>query len=95
MQYNTDPATTMQRALAAGARLGWNVTQANEAMGFVTFNTGRSLRTWGGQNVSVTIAGTPHGSLLTFNAHLASHTQFTSWGEAKKVFKAFTQAMGA
>jgi hypothetical protein len=101
MNYNTDVPTTMRRALEAGARLGWTVTQADEGMGFLVFNTGRSLRSWAGQNVSITVVPTPSGSSLTFNATLATHgnplgggSQLTGWGEAKKMRKAFAREMG-
>jgi hypothetical protein len=99
--YTHDAPTTMQRALATGARLGWSVVYTDANLGLLTFNTGRSMRTWGGQNVSGTIASDgATGSWLTFNATAAAVGNplggggpVMAFGEAKKMWKRFAREM--
>jgi hypothetical protein len=54
----------------------------------VEFRTGMSLWTWGGQQLTATLQDAPIGGTnVSLTGGMAVKTQFTAWGERKRIAK--------
>ena len=80
-------------AVEVVARLGYNTLEARPEVGILTFNTGRSMKSWAGQDMTATIIDMGDGkSQLILGGTLArqgAQTQLGAWGEKKSIATKF------
>lgn len=99
--YEASKDRIFQAALAAIGRSGWSITHTDGAAGAVSFNTGRSMRSWAGQDMTVTVLPLgPQQSKLMIGGSLAKGgnpfgggSQVAAWGEKKKIIGEFFRAL--
>jgi hypothetical protein len=88
MQYNADRDKAMS-ALAAGiGRLGYTVKTANTEQGSITFETGISLWSLGGQSMSARVEEVRDGVQIAIGGRkqgLGRYLQAYDWGESGKI----------
>ncbi len=84
---DADQATVFAAAVATAARLGYTISEARPEVGVLSFNTGRSMKSWAGQDMTATViaVGTDKTQVIVGGA-LARHgaqLQLGAWGEKK------------
>jgi hypothetical protein len=86
-------------ALRAVSMLGYSVQHTDSAAGVVSFNTGFSMRSWAGQDMTATvIAGRDGMNEIVVGGRRAQRTAFGEpqvydWGERSKVTRQFFEAV--
>lgn len=101
--YAASPARVFDACLAAVAQLGYTIQHSDKASHVLSFNTGRSMRSWGGQDVTAQLLGTAdNGTRIVVAGRAAAGgmpgrggTQVASWGELKKVARVFLKGVEA
>ncbi len=95
------PADQLYDALKrAMASLKYKINGEDPATKTITFNTGISIWSWGGQDMAVQVTAVGESqSTLDVGGELAVKIQATSWGEknriAKKLFAQVEEIVGA
>jgi putative oligomerization/nucleic acid binding protein len=79
---------------------GYTVIMSDAQSGIVSFNTGRSMKSWGGQDLSATVAGDSESSTLIMGGSLArggnpfgGGSQVASWGEKGTLIRRFAESV--
>ena len=79
--------------MEATARLGYATLEARPEVGILTFNTGRSMKSWAGQDMTATVIDAGGGKTqVILGGTLARHgaqLQVVAWGEKKSVANKF------
>ncbi len=102
--YPAPPQRTWHALLGViGNQGGWQVLDQDPAAGTVTFNTGASMSSWSGQDMTVQISDLGDGrSHVTVDGSIArrglSSFQLMAWGEkgriARTVLQRLDEALG-
>ena len=85
----------------AVAELGYSVTTSDSAGGVLSFNTGRSMKTWGGQDLTASVLPSASGSRVVVGGSLGKGgsaltgggAQLVGWGEKKELSLKFLGAV--
>jgi hypothetical protein len=87
-----------QAGVLVTARLGYNTLNSSPESGVMTFNTGRSMSSWAGQDLTATMVETGNGSTtVIMGGSLARHgaqIQLVSWGEKTRLINKWLDALG-
>lgn len=79
------------------AELGYSVKNSDPQSGVVSFNTGMSIWSWSGQDITVTVIRGSSGSRVALAGGLAkrglSKVQVVGWGEKDRVVKRFLDTL--
>ena len=85
-------AEAYSAAIRAIAELGYAVTAAISDAHVVSFNTGRSFKTWAGQDLTATVVADGEGSRVILGGSLATRgdpwgggSQLVGWGEKASI----------
>jgi len=89
VEYATDAATATKAVTAAVARLGYTLKSVDKENGLITFETGMSMKSWGGQSMSIHVMEIAEKVVqITIggkrNAH-GAQMQVFDWGEASGI----------
>lgn len=80
--------------------LGYTVIHSDKASGQLSFNTGRSMSSWSGQDLTATVVPAGAGSQLIMGGSIArggnpfgGGSQLGSWGEKGRLIKTFVDTV--
>jgi hypothetical protein len=80
-------------AVETSARFGYTTLEARPEAGILSFNTGRSMKSWAGQDMTVTVvdAGAGRTKVIVGGtlARLGATLQLGAWGEKKTLANKF------
>jgi hypothetical protein len=101
--YAASPGRLYQAAIRAVSELGYTLLHSDAAAGVVSFNTGRSMKSWGGQDLSATVVPDgPSQSLMLVGGSLAKGgmpmgggAQVGAWGEKGGLTRRFYETVEA
>jgi membrane protease subunit (stomatin/prohibitin family) len=82
----------------AVAELGYAVKHSDAASGILSFNTGRSMKTWAGQDLTVTLLSAGDKTRVIVGGSMAQSgatIQVGAWGEKSALSKKFLNAVEA
>lgn len=89
VEYRTSKEQAMKAIAVVISRLGYTLKSVDNKNGFVNFETGMSINSWAGQNMSVHFLETAgNGVQLTIGGSMKAHgaqMQVYDWGEARKI----------
>lgn len=89
-----------QACVQAVGVLGYNVIHSDKGSGQISFNTGRSLWSWAGQDLTATLVGENGGSRLVMGGSIAKGGnpfgggQVVAWGEKARVIEKYVNQVG-
>lgn len=98
--YDGSPDRAYQAALQAVGKLGYRILNSDSSARSVSFNTGMSMRSWAGQDVTaMAVSDGPDRTKLIVGGGIAKGgipfgggSQVASWGELGKVTRTFYEA---
>ncbi len=84
---------TFEACRQAAAELGYSITAVSKESGTISFNTGRSMKTWGGQDLTANLFSSGSSTRVVVGGCLAKGgsaltgggAQLGAWGEKKKL----------
>jgi Short C-terminal domain/Protein of unknown function (DUF2510) len=99
--YSASPEDVYEAARHAVAELGYSVLHSDAAAKAISFNTGRSMKSWAGQDLTATVFASGDGSarvvvggsLATRGNPLGGGSQLGAWGEKKQLSNVFLDAI--
>src|SRR3954447_16434307 len=96
--FAAPPDAVFAAAHAIAQQMAKSIDQVDPATRTIYFNTGMSLSSWNGQNVTARVADAPHGgSLLEVGTQVKrsglSSFQLVSWGEGGRVSRKFANGV--
>ena len=90
-----------EAARHAAAELGYSIVHTDAAAQTVSFNTGRSMSSWAGQDLTASVFTEGTGSKVVVGGSLATRgnpmgggSQIVSWGEKEKLSRRFLDSLG-
>src|SRR5262249_10401936 len=101
--YDASPQRLYDAVIRTGAGLGYSVQHTDSQTRTASFNTGMSMRSWGGQNMTVIVSAEGEGARLTIggtrdqrgNPFGGGGGQVYDWGEAGKISRKFLERLDA
>jgi hypothetical protein len=102
--FEATPERLYRAAILAIGELGYTILHSDAAGGTISFNTGRSMKSWGGQDLSATIVPGEGptisrmlvgGSLAKGGMPIGGGAQIGAWGEKKALTRKFFEAVTA
>lgn len=101
-EFEASPERLWAAAIQSVGTLGYTVIMSDSTSKIVSFNTGRSMKSWGGQDLSATVTTGSRGASLIMGGSLArgggpmgGGSQLASWGEKGALIKKFAGAVAA
>jgi len=96
--FNISKEIVFNACLSSVATLGYTITYSNKDSGLISFETGLSLSSWAGQQLSCTIIELAEAQTQvilsgTMKQH-GAQMQLYSWGEAEKIAKKVMNKIG-
>jgi hypothetical protein len=87
VEYDADLPRAIKAVVAIVARLGYTLSQVDKENGLVTFETGASMDSWAGQNMSVHISDFEESKVQIIIGGTRKNygKQIYDWGESKKI----------
>jgi hypothetical protein len=93
-----------ERTFAAGVRavgeLGYTILEARPDAGVISFNSGRSMKSWAGQDMSATFVNDGPGTKVIVGGSIAKGgnplgggSQIVSWGEKTQIAERFLRKL--
>ena len=98
-EYDASPEKVFEACRRAVGEMGYTVLFSDSAGFSISFNTGRSMKTWGGQDLTATVFSSGNGSKLVVGGSIAKNgnpfggNQLGSWGEKSALSKKFHDAV--
>jgi hypothetical protein len=97
--FEANPTKVFSAAKVAIAKLGWAVLGVNDSGLMITCNTGRSIKSFAGQDLQVTVIEAGSGSNVIVGGQIArrggrSATQQLAWGEKGTLTKKLLSTIG-
>lgn len=101
-RYRASAARTYEACRRAVSTLGYTVLHSDPVALTITFNTGRSMKSWAGQDLSASVFAegvearvVVGGSLAKGGVPLGGGSQIGSWGEKSALSKKFLAAVAS
>lgn len=94
-EYAATPERVFEACRRAVGELGYTVLFSDSEGMSISFNTGRSMKTWGGQDLTATVFISGNGSKLVIGGSIAKTgnpfggNQLGSWGEKSDLSNKF------
>jgi len=99
---STSAERLWQACIQSVGLLGYTVMHSDSSAKSVSFNTGRSMSSWAGQDLNATVISRGSDSHLVMGGSLATRgnlfgggSQVVSWGEKGQLIKAFVAKVAA
>lgn len=100
-EFEASTKRVFEAAKLVVAKFGYNILQSDMASGTISFNTGRSFKSWAGQDLTATLIGNSQrtkvivgGSIAKGGNPLGGGSQLMAWGEKEALSKQFLAALG-
>ena len=100
--FEASPARVFEAARQVVANLGFSVLHSDVAGLVISFNTGRSMSSFAGQDLTATVFADSGGSRVVVGGSLATRgspfgggSQLGSWGEKGRLSRRFLDEVGA
>ena len=96
--FNKSKNIVFNACLSSVATLGYTVINTNKESGFISFETGMSMSSWAGQQLSCTIIELGENKTQVIISGVTkqhgAQVQVYSWGEAEKIAKKVINKVG-
>jgi hypothetical protein len=99
-EFEASTARVFEAAKIVVAKFGYTILQSDKASGTISFNTGRSFKSWAGQDLTATLVGGPKGTKVIVGGSIAKGgnplgggSQLMAWGEKEDLSKKFLAAL--
>ena len=94
MVFEASPARVFNACRVAMAQLSYTLISADDTGRMISFNTGRSLKSFAGQDLQATVVDSGHGSRVIVGGSIARRggvgsSQQLAWGEKAALSKKF------
>lgn len=98
-KFDVSPTKVFSAVKVAIAKLGWTVLGVNDSGLMITCNTGRSMKSFAGQDLQATVMEVGSGSNVIVGGQIArrggrSSTQQIAWGEKGTLSKKLLATIG-
>lgn len=96
-RFNGSRQRVFRACQSAAAQLGYSVLHTDAGSGVITFNTGRSMKSWAGQDLSATVISEGSSCRVVVGGSLAKggnpfgSGQVASWGEKSALSRKFLE----
>jgi hypothetical protein len=97
--FDATPGRVFDACRRAMANLGYTLIGADESGRMISFNTGRSMKSWAGQDLQATVIPSDSGAQVVVGGTLARRGglaggQQVAWGEKSALSKKFLREVG-
>ena len=100
--FEADAKRVFEAARMAIASLGYTVLSADQNSKFLSFNTGRSMKSWAGQDLTATMIESGSSTTVIVGGSIAKGgnpfgggSQIAAWGEKDALSRKFLQEIEA
>ena len=99
--FQSNPETVYEACRKVIAENGYNIINSNKDDYTISFNTGRSMSSWHGQDLTVTLFAEAHHTKAVVGGSIAKGgsaltgggSQVFAWGEKEKLSKKFLESV--
>lgn len=99
-EFEASTKRVFEAAKLVVANFGYSILQSDMSSGTISFNTGRSFKSWAGQDLTATLVGDSQntkvivgGSIAKGGNPLGGGSQLMAWGEKEDLSKKFLAAL--